>query len=103
MSLPAPAANTEWAQSGGSATKSVGQLALGAALARAFTVQAGRGSRLTRAARRRADRRQWPRLHHRLPGTVRAFDASTGAQTWASQTPDKRGRRSFALRRRHRL
>src|SRR5579859_1068437 len=40
MSLPAPSPNTDWTQSGGNATKSVGQLALGTSLARAFTVQA---------------------------------------------------------------
>src|SRR3954452_24584653 len=47
MSLPPPVANTNWTQSGGSATKSLGQLALASALGRAFSIQAGRGSSLT--------------------------------------------------------
>ena len=47
MSLPQAVANTEWSQSGGNASKSMGQLALGNALANAFMVQAGRGSSLT--------------------------------------------------------
>src|SRR6185369_4515964 len=47
MVLPDPVANTEWTQSGGNAAKSVGQLALGTSLGRAWTVQAGRGSSLT--------------------------------------------------------
>ena len=38
MALPAPVANTEWAQSGGNASKSMGHLALGTALGEAFSV-----------------------------------------------------------------
>src|SRR5947209_16534187 len=47
ISLPQAVANTDWTQSGGTASKSVGHVALGTALGRAFTVQAGRGSSLT--------------------------------------------------------
>src|SRR5438270_7991388 len=47
MSLPDPVPNTDWAQSGGNATHSMGQVALRNALGRAFMVQAGRGSSLT--------------------------------------------------------
>src|SRR5690349_9507854 len=47
MSLPEAVANAEWTQSGGNASKSMGQLALGRTLAGAFSVQAGRGSSLT--------------------------------------------------------
>src|SRR4029079_313608 len=47
MTLPDPVANTDWTQSGGNASKSMGQLALGTPLRAAFTVQAGRGSSLT--------------------------------------------------------
>ena len=91
MSLPDPVANTEWTQSGGSASKSVGQVALGTALARAFTVQAGRGSSLTArlaAAPIAANGRVYT---IDTLGAVRAFDARTGALVWASQTPDDRG------------
>src|SRR3954447_3514303 len=42
MSLPAPAVNSDWTQSGGNPTKSMGHLALGTTLGSAFSVQAGR-------------------------------------------------------------
>jgi outer membrane protein assembly factor BamB len=91
MSLPPPVANSDWTQSGGNAAKSVGQLALGEALARAFTVQAGRGSSLTSrlaAAPIVAGGRVFT---IDTLGVVRAFDARTGAQAWASQTPSEKG------------
>jgi hypothetical protein len=47
MTLPAATANSDWAQSGGNAAKSMGHLALGNALSSAFAVQAGRGSSLS--------------------------------------------------------
>lgn len=91
MSLPAPAVNNDWAQSGGNATKSLGQLALGNALARAFTVQAGRGSTLSArlaAAPIVANGRVYT---IDTVGSVRAFDARTGGLVWASQTPTEKG------------
>jgi outer membrane protein assembly factor BamB len=87
MSLPPASVNSDWTQSGGSSTKSNGQLALGSALARAFSVQAGRGSSLTErlaAAPIVANGRVYT---IDTLGAVRAFDARTGAQVWASQTP----------------
>lgn len=91
MSLPAPSTNTDWTQAGGNATKSLGQLALGSSLARAFTIQAGHGSSLT-------ERLSAPpivvggRVYTiDTAGTVRAFDGRTGAQVWASQTPTQKG------------
>src|SRR3982751_5774568 len=47
MNLPQQAVNSDWTQSGGNPTKSMGHLALGNALGRAFSVQAARGSSLT--------------------------------------------------------
>ena len=91
MTLPQPVANTEWTQSGGSATKSVGHLALGNALGRAFSIQAGHGSSLTArlaAAPIVAGGRVFT---IDTMGTVRAFDAGTGAQAWATQTPTEKG------------
>ncbi|HEY6048624.1 MAG TPA: PQQ-binding-like beta-propeller repeat protein [Sphingomicrobium sp.] len=91
FSLPPAVANSDWAQSGGNATKSMGQLALGAALGPAFTVQAGRGSSLTArlgAAPIVANGRVYT---IDTLGAVRAFDARTGGLYWASQTPDDRG------------
>ena len=91
MTLPQPIANTEWTQSGGNATKSMGQLALGNALGRAFQVQAGRGSSLT-ARLAAAPVVSGGRVYTiDIMGVVRAFDAQSGAQVWASQTPDDRG------------
>jgi outer membrane protein assembly factor BamB len=91
MTLPAPVANTDWAQSGGNASKSMGHVALGTALTRAFSVQAGRGSSLTArlgSAPVVADGRVYT---IDTLGTVRSFDARNGGQLWASQTPNDKG------------
>ena len=47
MSLPEPVANTEWAQAGGNASKSLGHVALGNALGQAWGVSIGQGTSLT--------------------------------------------------------
>ena len=91
MVLPAPVANADWGQSGGNPSKSIGHVALGASLGQAFTVSIGQGSSMTA----------------RLGGppvvgggrvytidtnsTVRAFDAQTGAQAWATQFGTEKG------------
>ena len=91
MSLPQAVANSEWSQSGGTASKSVGQLALGGALNRVFSVNAGRGSSLT-ARLASAPIVAGGRVYTiDTLGTVRAFDATTGGQAWASSTPTDRG------------
>jgi outer membrane protein assembly factor BamB len=91
FSLPAPVANTAWTQSGGNATKSMGQLALGSSLTQAFDVQAGRGNSLT--ARLGAPPIVANGRIYTIDtlGAVRALDAKTGALYWASQTPDVKG------------
>ena len=87
MTLPEPVANAEWTQSGGNASKSVGHLALGTALGRAFTVPAGRGSSL--AARLASEPVVAGGRVYTIDtlGAVRAFDAQSGAKIWESQTP----------------
>ena len=91
MSLPQPAANTEWSQSGGNSTKSMGHLALGNALGRAFSIQAGKGSSLT-ARLGAAPIVAGGRIFTiDTMGAVRAFDAQSGAAVWSSQTPTERG------------
>jgi outer membrane protein assembly factor BamB len=91
MSLPDPVANPAWTQSGGNPSKSMGQLALGNSLSVAFTVQAGRGSSLTaRLAAEPIVANGHVYVIDTL-GTVRSFDARTGAQVWASQTPTEKG------------
>ena len=91
MSLPQATVNTEWTQSGGNPTKSMGQLALGNALGRAFSIQAGRGNSLT--ARLGAEPIVAGGRIFTIDtlGAVRAFDAQSGAQVWSSQTPTERG------------
>ena len=91
MTLPAATVNSDWTQSGGNPTKSMGQLALGNALGRAFTVQAGRGSSLT-ARLGAAPIISGGRVYTiDTLGVVRAFDTRNGAQLWASQTPTEKG------------
>jgi outer membrane protein assembly factor BamB len=91
MVLPEPVVNSEWTQSGGNASKSVGQVALGNALAPLFHVQGGRGSSLT--ARLASEPVVAGGRVYTIDtlGAVRAFDAKTGAKLWESQTPDDRG------------
>ena len=91
MELPPAEANTEWAQSGGNAAKSMGHPALGTALGEAFRVTIGAGSNLkARLASSPvvADGRVYT---IDTEATVRAFDASTGAQVWATQFGADRG------------
>jgi len=87
MTLPAPVANTDWTQSGGNAAKSMGQLALGTTLHNLFSVQAGRGSSLTARLASSPIVANGRVYTIDTLGAVRAFDAQTGAQIWASQTP----------------
>lgn len=91
MSLPDPIANPAWAQSGGDADKSMGQLALGKSLQQAFVVSGGHGSSLTArlaAAPIVANGRVYT---IDTLGTVRSFDAQTGSMAWESQTPEIKG------------
>jgi outer membrane protein assembly factor BamB len=91
MALPDAVANPDWTQSGGNPTKSMGQLALGRAVTSAFTIQAGRGSSLT-ARLASAPIVAGGRVYTiDTLGAVRAFDARSGAQLWASQTPTEKG------------
>ena len=94
FSLPTAVANTDWAQPGGNATHSMGQLALGSNLANLFSVQAGHGSSIAMrlsAAPIVANGRVYT---IDSLGAVRSFDASTGALMWASQTPNVKGNES---------
>jgi outer membrane protein assembly factor BamB len=91
MSLPAVTANTDWAQSGGDADKSLGHLALGTALSQAFMVQAGHGSSLTMRLAASPIVANGRVYTIDTLGAVRSFDAKTGALYWASQTPNDKG------------
>ncbi|HUG46718.1 MAG TPA: pyrrolo-quinoline quinone, partial [Sphingomicrobium sp.] len=47
MALPAPVVNSQWSQSGGNASKSMGQVDLGPTLARIWQASAGEGTSLS--------------------------------------------------------
>ena len=94
MALPPPVANPDWSQSGGNPSKSMGQLALGNALATAWSVQAGRGSSLTARLASEPIVANGRVYTIDTLGAVRSFDARTGGQYWASQTPSDRGNES---------
>ncbi|MFL6734810.1 MAG: PQQ-binding-like beta-propeller repeat protein [Sphingomicrobium sp.] len=85
MNLPEAVANTEWAQAGGNAQKSMGHLALGSALGQAWAVSIGAGGSLKArlsSAPVVADNRIYTVDTN---STVRAFDARTGGQVWQTQ------------------
>jgi outer membrane protein assembly factor BamB len=91
MSLPLAVLNTDWSQSGGNASKSMGQLVLGTSLTNAFTVQAGKGSSLTARLAAAPIVANGHVFVTDTMGTVRAFDGRSGAQLWATQTPTDKG------------
>jgi outer membrane protein assembly factor BamB len=85
MALPDPVANTEWAQAGGNPSKSMGHLAIGQSLGQAWEASIGEGGSVKGrlgAAPVTADGRVFT---IDTQSTVRAFDARTGAQAWATQ------------------
>ncbi|HVF83305.1 MAG TPA: PQQ-binding-like beta-propeller repeat protein [Sphingomicrobium sp.] len=91
FSLPAAVANSEWGQPGGNPAKSFGHLALGSALGNAFSVSIGAGT--TTDARLAsapvvADNKVYT---VDTTATVRAFDAASGRQLWATQVGAERG------------
>lgn len=91
FSIPGAIANSEWEQPGGNASKSLGHLALGTSLGTAFTVQAGQGSasdaRLASAPVVSGNRV----FTIDTTATIRAFDAQSGSQVWATQFGTERG------------
>lgn len=91
MSLPVAVANTEWSQTGGNAGKSGGHLELGQALGTAFAVRAGSGNTVTRRIAASPIVANGRIYTMDSLGAVRAFDATSGARIWESQTPNERG------------
>jgi outer membrane protein assembly factor BamB len=83
--VPAPYVNADWAQPGGNAAKSMGHLALGDTLAQAWSVSIGEGT--SNRARLAAEPVVAGGRVFTIDttATVRAFDAATGAQVWATQ------------------
>jgi outer membrane protein assembly factor BamB len=94
MNLPEPVANTEWAQSGGNASKSMGQLALGASLGEAWRASIGQGSSV-RARLAAAPVVAEGRVYTiDTQATVRAYATQNGSQVWASQFGADRSNRA---------
>ena len=91
--VPPPAVNDSWAQPGGSASKSLGQLTLGANLSRAWSVTIDGGSNRQRlgAAPVVADGRLYA---IDVDAAVHAFSATTGGSVWTTNIAkvDKKSR-----------
>src|SRR5205809_5716386 len=83
FTVPAAVANEDWAQSGGSASKSMGQLALGTSLGTAWSVSIGAGD--NRSARLASAPVVGGGRIYTIDtvGTVRAFDPRNGGQVWS--------------------
>lgn len=86
VTLPAAVVNPNWAQPGGTASKSYGHLALGDAPTRAFTAQVASASDRRRlgASPVVGDGKLFA---VGSDGTVSAFDAQTGARLWTHSDP----------------
>ena len=81
--VPPATANAEWAQAGGTANKSYGNLALGVAPGRSWTARiAGSDKKQRLAAAPVVGGGQLYAMD--TQGVVHAFDAQTGAQRWAT-------------------
>jgi outer membrane protein assembly factor BamB len=85
VTIPGPLVNTEWAQPGGNASKSMGHVALGDTLSQAWSVSIGSGS----GAQARlaaepvvADGRVYTIDTRAI---VRAFSVENGGQIWSTQ------------------
>jgi outer membrane protein assembly factor BamB len=94
VTLPPATVNADWAQPGGNAAKSAGNLALGAATGRAWTAEIGRGSE-SRARLASEPVVADGRIYTiDTIAEVRAFDAKTGALVWrhgVGRPEDRRG------------
>ncbi|MBU3078701.1 PQQ-like beta-propeller repeat protein [Sphingomonas quercus] len=95
VTLPAPQVNADWAQSGGSASKSLGQLALGASISPTWSTRiAGNSSKARLAAGPVvADGKLYVTD---VDAMVRAIDAGNGRVLWSTslRRPGKEGARA---------
>ena len=84
FSIPEAVANEDWAQPGGSPSKSMGQLALGSTLSTAWTVSIGAGS--NKSAHLASSPVIGAGRVYTIDavGTVRAFDTRNGGEVWSS-------------------
>jgi len=93
--LPPATVNPDWSQPGGSASKSLGHLALGASLTRAWDVRIAGTSKTARLASAPvvADGKLYVMG---TDATISAFDAATGAKRWSVSFGDG-GKNKMAL------
>ena len=93
VTLPAPFANTDWAQPGGSPAKAMHHLALPQTLSKAWTASVGKGTSRTAyllAAPIVADGKLFT---IDTEATVQALDAETGRKLWSVTLPKKESKR----------
>jgi outer membrane protein assembly factor BamB len=93
--LPAPVANTDWAQPGGNPEKSMGHLALGSTVSHLWTVTIPAGSNRQRLAASPVigDGKMYA---VDVDGALHAFDANSGASLWT--VPIAKGEKSKSAR-----
>ena len=87
--LPPPEVNANWAQPGGNAAKSMGQLSLPETLTKAWSVSIGKGSDKTRRLNAPPMVYQGRVLTIDTIGDVRVFDTETGKLVWNDRIFDK--------------
>lgn len=94
FAIPAPAVNADWAQPGGTPSKSAGHPALPTSLTEAWNVSIGQGSQLNARLAAAPVVAGGNVYTIDTTATVRAFDAATGGQRWAVQFGTVRGSNS---------
>ncbi len=91
FSLPEPVVNTEWGQSGGNASKSMGHVALGQSIGQAWDVSIGKGGSLSERLASSPVLGDGKVFTIDTQATVRAFDAQNGASAWSTQFGVEKG------------
>lgn len=86
--LPDAVVNSEWAQPAGSASGSMGHLALGTQLQQIWQISVGQGSDATRRLNATPVVAENRMFTMDTAGQVSAFDATSGAVLWRSAMPD---------------
>jgi outer membrane protein assembly factor BamB len=97
VTVPAPVANTDWAQPGGNAAHAMGHVTLGASPVKQWSVSIGSGSgpRARLAAEPVVGNGRVYTID--TQATVRAFDANTGGQVWQAQARGENAPQSETL------
>ena len=91
MVLPAATANADWAQSGGNAAKLVEHVALGQSVGPVWSASIGNGSTRSRRLGGGPVISGGKVFTIDTIGSVRAFDAASGAPLWATRFGDAKG------------